>query len=132
MPLEERNEEKIEQGGKTKLPGAIIAAILVITISLLMIVGSSVLLGSAKKEQNDLEDKIAKLDSEIAELQTDLNKKNAEAEIEIFAEEELGMIRQEHVNFKYINSNKTDEFEKEEVDKVSLGSLIKWIFQQFK
>ena len=90
------------------------------------------LLGSAKNEQNELEDKIAQLEWEISELRTDLNKKNAEAEIEIFAKEELGMIGQEHVNFEYINSNKTDELEKQKAEEVSFSSLIKWIFQQFK
>ena len=132
IPLEERKKERIVQGGKTKLPASLILAILVITISLLMIVASAVLLGSAKNEQNELEDKIAQLEWEISELRTDLNKKNAEAEIEIFAKEELGMIGQEHVNFEYINSNKTDELEKQKAEEVSFSSLIKWIFQQFK
>ncbi len=132
IPLEERKEEKYAKGGATKLPGTLIVAILVITVSLLMIVGSSVLVESAKGEQNDLEYEISKLDAEIAELRTDLDKKNAEADIEIFAKEELGMIKQEHVNFEYINSNKTDELEKREANKVSFGSLIEWIFQQFK
>ena len=132
IPINERNEEKIEEGGKTRLPGTLILAIIVITISLLMIVGSAVLLNSAKSEQNDLEERIELLDKEIAELRTDLNKKNANADIETFAKEELGMISQEHVNFKYINSNKTDEFEKELTEKVSFRSLMNWIFQQFK
>lgn len=132
IPLNERNEEKIEQGGKTKIPGTLILAIIVITISLLMIVGSAVLLGSAKSEQNELKDQIEMLDFQISELRTDLDRKNADADIEIFAKEELGMISQEHVNFEYINSNKTDELQKEETQKVSFGSLIRWIFQQLK
>lgn len=132
IPLEERKEEKIVNGGKNKIPGMLILAIIVITLSLLMIVGSAVLLGSAQSEQNELEDKIAVLDMEIAELKTDLDKKNAAADIETFAKEQLGMISQEHVNFEYINTNKTDEFAKEESEKVSFGSLLKWIFQQFE
>ncbi len=132
IPLEERKEEKIVKGGKTKIPGTLILAIIVITISLLMIVGSAVLLGSAKNEQNDLKDKISLLDMEIAELRTDLDRKNANADIEIFAMEELGMIKQEHVNFEYIKSNKIDGVEKQHNEEVSFGSLINWIFQQFK
>ena len=132
IPLDEREKEKIEQGGKTKIPGTLIVAIIVITISLLMIVASVVLLGSAKNEQNELEDKIAMLDMEIADLRTDLDRKNADADIEVFAKEELGMISQEHVNFEYITSNKTDELQKQETQKVSFGSLIRWIFQQLK
>lgn len=132
IPLEEREKEKIVKGGKTKIPVTLILAIIVITISLLMIVGSAVLLGSAKSEQNELEDKITLLDREINELRTDLDRKNADADIEIFAKEELGMISQEHVNFEYINSNKADGFEKQEAERVSFRSLINWIFQQFK
>ena len=125
LPVEERKKEKVVQGSKTKLPTTLMLAIAVITFSLFIIVSSSVLLGSAQREQNELEDKIAKLDLEISELRTDLNKKNAEAEIEKFAKEELGMISQEHVNFEYINSNKTDELQKEETQKVSFGSLLR-------
>ena len=132
IPLNERNEEKIEQGGKTKIPGTLILVIITITISLLMIVASAVLLGSAKNEQNELVDEIEMLDFEIAELRTDLNRKNADADIETFAKEELGMISQEHVNFEYINSDKTDELQKQEIQKVSFGSLLRWIFQQLK
>lgn len=132
IPLNERNEEKIEQGSKIKAPVTLIFAIIVITLSLMMIVASAVLLGSAKNEQNELEEKIALLDVEISELRTDLDRKNAAADIETFAKEELGMISQEHVNFKYINSNKNDELIVEETEKVSLGSLIKWIFQQLR
>lgn len=131
LPLEERKENNIVEGGKTKIPGGVILVILVITFSLFMIVASTMLLRSAKNEQNDLEDKIVQLDAEIAELRTDLDKKNAKAEIEDYAEKELGMIKQEHVNFEYITSNKTDELGKEESEKVSFSSLINWIFQQF-
>ena len=132
LPVEDRKSENIVKGGKNKIPVTLILAIIVIMLSLLMIVGSAVLLSSAKREQNDLKDKISEIDTEISELRTDLDKKNAEADIEKFATEELGMISKEHVNFEYINSNKTDELEKEEIKKVSFGSLMKWIFQQFK
>lgn len=132
IPIEERKEDNIVKGGKTKLPVTLILAIIVITVSLLLIVASAVLLGSAKREQNELEEKISALDMEISELRTDLDRKNADADIEIFAKEELGMIKQEHVNFKYINSDKTDGVEKQQSEKVSFSSLINWIFQQFK
>lgn len=132
VPLEERKEEKIVQGGKTKIPGTLILAIIVITVSLLLIVGSAVLLASARSEQNELEDKISLLDKEIAELRTDLDRKNADADIEVFAKEELGMISQEHVNFEYIKSDKTDGVTKQQNEKVSFSSLINWIFHQFK
>lgn len=132
IPLEEMHTEKIVEGTKTKIPKNVIFAIIVITVSLMLIVTSAVLLSSARSEQNELKDAIELLDKEIAELETDLNKKNEEADIEIFAEEVLGMIKQEYVNAEYIDSNKTDGVNKEQQEKVSFASLINWIFKQFK
>lgn len=132
IPLEEMHTEKIVEGTKTKLPKNVIFAIIVITLSLLLIVTSAVLLSSARSEQNELKDAIELLDKEIAELRADLERKNENADIEIFAEEVLGMIKQEHVNAEYIESNKTDGVIKEQQQKVSFSSLINWIFQQFR
>ena len=97
-----------------------------------MIVGSAVLLGAARREQNDLKDEIENLDFQIGELNTELNKRNEKIDIEFYAQEVLGMINQEHVNAEYINSNKTDGVEKHQVEKVSLASLINWILQNLK
>lgn len=132
VPLEERHNETIIEGNKTRFPKGIVLAIIVITISLLLIVSSIVLLGSARNEKNALEDEIKALDFEISELKTDLDRKNENADIEIFAEEALGMIKQEHIQAEYIKSNKTDGFNKVDAEKISFKSLIQWIFQQFK
>lgn len=132
IPIEEMKTEKVVQGSKTKLPTGVIFAILVITMSLMLIVASAVLLGSAKSELNELEYEIELLDKEIAELKTDLDKKNADADVEIYAQEVLGMIKQEHVNAEYINSNKTDGVQVHKEEKISLATLINWIFQQLK
>ncbi len=132
IPLEERHEERIVEGSKTKLPMGVIFAIIVITVSLLLIVGSSVLLGSARNEQNELKEAIEDLDFEIAELNTELNKRNESIDIEYFAERVLGMIKQEHVTAEYVQSNKTDGVEKHETSRASFASLIQWIFQSRK
>lgn len=132
VPLEERHSEMIVEGKKTKIPMNIILSIIIITISLFLIVGSMVLLGSALSEQNDLKSQIESLDFEIAELRSDLNRKNENADIEFFAENVFGMIKQDHINAEYIKSNKTDGISKQEDDKVSFATLIDWIFQQFK
>ena len=132
IPYEERSNEIIVEGKKTKIPTKLIVSILTITISLLMIVGSVVLLGSARRTQNELKDSIDKLDFEISELNTELNKKNENLDIEFYVKEVLGMINQEHVNAEYINSNKTDGIEKHESETASLISLINWILQNLK
>ena len=132
IPLEERNEERIVEGTKTRVPKKLILSIAMITMSLLLIVTSAVILDSARSEQNELEDAVEDLDAEIGQLETDLNKKNEGLDIEIFAEEVLGMINQEHANAEYIDSNKTDGVEKIEEEKSSLTSLIQWFLQFLK
>lgn len=132
IPLEERNREQIVEGVRSKTPKKPILAIITITISLLLIVMSSVIVDSARIEQNKLKQSIKRLDSEIAQLETDLNKKNEGLDIEIFAQEVLGMINQEHANAEYIDSNKTDGVVKHEETKTSLTSLIEWFIQFLK
>ena len=55
-----------------------------------MIVGSAVLYSSAKREQSRLNDAIEDADFQIAELNTELNKKNENLDIEFYAKEVLG------------------------------------------
>jgi hypothetical protein len=130
IPLEEMNTENIVEGTKSKFPTGVILAIVVVTISLLLIVSSAVLLGSARSERTALQEEIELLDEEIAALKTDLERKNSMADIEIFAEQVLGMIKQEHVKAEYINSNKTDVMEKSESNKNTFLTLITWILEQ--
>lgn len=132
VPLEERHKENIVEGGKTKLPLGIIFAIIVITISLFIIIGSAVLLHSARNEQNELKDAIESVEFQIAEAKTELNKKNEKLDIENYAKEVLGMIKQEHVSAGYIQSNKTDGVVKHNNKGASLASLIDWIVQALK
>lgn len=128
IPLDERNTEKCVEGGKTKMPTGVILAILVIAFSLLLIVASSMLLSSARLEQSEIKESISELESEVDKLQDELDKKNENADIEIFAKEELGMIGQEHVNAEYIDSNKSDSIERHENNEFSFSTLIKWFF----
>ena len=132
IPIEERHEENIVEGAKIKIPKTVILSILSITVALLMIVTSAVLLWSAQNERSELKDETENLDFQIAELNTQLNKKNEGIDIEFYAEEVLGMINQEHVSAEYINSNKTDGVEKQENEKASLTSLIEWILQNLR
>ena len=130
VPLKEVENERISEGKKTRIPTGVIVAIVVIGISLLLIVGSTVLLGSAQSRCNELEGSIEELDFTIEELEAELEKKNAELDIEIFAKEELGMISQEYVKVEYINS-KTDEVI-ESGNSSTFTSLIEWFFPFLK
>ena len=131
VPVREVAQERIVEGGKSQIPIGTIITIAVIAISLLLILGSTVLLGSAKSRCNELENSIYELDLKIDELESELDKKNADADIEVFAIEELGMISQEHVRVEYINNNKTDEVV-ENGKSSTLTSLIEWFFPFLK
>ncbi len=131
IPLEERHKERMVEGSKTKLPTGTILAILVITVSLLLIVGSAVLLLGAEREQNELESMLSRLDSQIAELEDELERKNEYADIDIYADEH-GMISNEHINVEYINTNRTDGVETDASSGFSLSDLIKWFFSDLR
>ena len=132
IPVDEMMNEEVREGKKEKLPLNVIFAIVLVTVSLLLIVGSMVLLATAKQERGQLQNEIELLDQKIEQLQSDLDKKNEEADIEIFAKEELGMISQEHINAEYINTNKTDGVNKNEPSSHTLSSLISWFFAFLK
>lgn len=126
IPVDEMMNEEVREGKRENLPLSVIFAIVLVTLCLLLIVGSIVLLATAKQEQVQLENEIELLDQRIEQLKSDLDKKNEDADIEIFAKEELGMISQEHINAEYINTNKTDGVSKYEQSSDVFSSLIAW------
>ena len=130
IPIKEVEEETVIDGAKINIPTKMILTIALIGISLLLIVAGTVLLSSAQRRCMTLENDIAKLDAIIEELSVELDKKNENADIEIFAKEELGMISQEHVRVEYIN-NKTDEVVVKGESSL-LTSLIEWFFSFLK
>lgn len=108
VPIEERKKEKCLEGKKTRIPTSLIIAIVCITLSLMLIVGSSVILAGAKSEQSTLVGEIESLSENRRLLSEKLEEKNREAEIESFAKDQLGMIDQDYVSVKYIKSDIQD------------------------
>ena len=90
---------------------SLILAIICITVSLMLIVAGSVILGSAKSEQRAIKDEIDGLRTENKLLSEELDKKNRDADIDTFAKETLGMIDQEYVSVRYIKSENSDGLE---------------------
>ena len=129
IPLEERKKEKCIEGKKSKIPTMTILAIITIFLALMLIVGSAVMVSSARSEQNRLLDEIATLQANEKLLSEELDKKNRDADIALFAEEELGMISQDYVSVKYIKSDKEDSLSVYKEENESYwSSVIKSIF----
>ena len=129
IPLEERKKEKCLEGKKTAIPLSMILAIITIAMALMLIVGSAVMLSSAKSEQNRIKSEINGLYETQKLLSQELDEKNREADIESFAKEELGMINQDYVSVKYIKNDKEDGLDVYKEDGSSLwSSVIESIF----
>ncbi len=128
LPIEERNKEKLIEGKKTKLPKMMIFAIITIAFSLLLIVGSTVMLTMAQKEQATLEGELSGLRTEEKLLSEELERKNSKLGIEEFAENELGMISRDYVSVKYIKQEKGDSLETGDSEKSEEVGIF-WIFE---
>ena len=129
IPLEERKKEKCLEGKQSKIPVSLILAIITIFLALMLIVGSSVLLATAKAERSGLEGEIESLGATQKLLSEELEKKNKDLDIDSFAKDELGMIDQNYVSVKYIKSDREDGLDTHsEEERGGLFSVIKWIF----
>lgn len=129
IPLDERKKEKCIEGKRTKLPISLIFAIITICLALMLIVGSSVLLATARAEQNGLKGEIETLGATQKLLSEELEKKNKDADIDSFAKDVLGMINEDYVSVKYIKSDNEDGLDVHEQEKTGgWSSFVKWIF----
>lgn len=129
IPLEERKKEKCIEGRETKIPVTLILAIITIFLALMVIVGSSVLLATAKAERNAIESEIEALTAAEKLLSEELDRKNEDADIDSFAKDVLGMINEDYVSVKYIKSDKEDGLDvHREEETGGFSSFIKSIF----
>ena len=109
VPLE--SKEKRAEGVKKKFPLAAIATILTMSISLMLIVGSAVMVSSASTELYALQNEAAELKAEQDDLYEKLDQKHDLREIESIARDDLGMISGDYVEVEYMNLNNEDTVE---------------------
>ncbi len=111
-------DRTISQRQRFRVPVAVMSGMAVFTLSLGLIVGGSVMIGSASGELGKLNSEIAILEAEQADLEGKLDLKYDINQIEAEAKE-LGMIKREHADNRYVSIN-TDKdvivYEKEESD----------------
>ena len=99
LPLEPSEGRAV--GGRFRIPVAAMSGLAVFTISLGLIVGGSVMIGSASGEVGRLNSEISVLEATEADLEGKLDLKYNVNEIEDEARS-LGMIKREHADNKYV------------------------------
>ena len=113
-------------GRRFKMPVAVMSGLAVFTFSLGLIVGGSVMIGSASGEVGRLNSEIAVLEAQQADLEGKLDLKYNINEIEEEAKS-LGMIKREHADNQYIpveGDNEVIVYEENEDKNVGLAALL--------
>ncbi len=114
------------ESGRLRLPAAAMSGLAVFTLSLGLIVGGSVMLGSASGEVGRLNSEISVLEATNADLEGKLDLKYNINELEADAKS-LGMIKREHADNQYIPVEGDDEvivYEDNKDKNVGLGALL--------
>ncbi len=113
-------------GGRFRAPIAAMSGLAVFTLSLGLIVGGSVMIGSASGELGRLNSEISVLEAQEADLEGKLDLKYNINDIEAEAKS-LGMIKREHVDNKYIpieGDNEIIVYEENKDKNVGLSALL--------
>ena len=124
LPIE-ANEGKLEWR-LPKLPVAAMSALAVFTISLGLIVGGSVMIGSASGELGGLNSEIATLEATQTELESELNMKYDINQLKDEVED-MGMIKMGHADNQYITIDSDCDvimYETEEKENTPLMALL--------
>ncbi len=114
------------QGSRFRLPVAAMSGLAVFTLSLGLIVGGSVMLGSASGELGRLNSEISVLEAKNDDLEGKLDLKYNINELEADAKS-LGMLKSEHADNQYIPVEGDDEvivYEDNKDENVGFGALL--------
>ena len=127
FPMEPR-EGRVDtyRRGSFKIPVAVASWLAVFTVSLGLIVGGSVMIGSASGEVGRLNSEIAVLEAQQSDLEGKLDLKYSINELETDASE-LGMIKREYADNQYISAEGDNEviiYEENEDKNVGLAALL--------
>ena len=123
-------EEKIVKVKTKRSPRRIAKATVAIAgvaLSLLMIVGGSVLVSDANREAKELENELKALEIQRSALDLELDMKNDVNLIKDKAVNELGMIGKEYVEAKYLGVSGSDSiyaYENEEDKNVGISAIL--------
>lgn len=114
-------------GRRTSMPVALLACLLICTMTVLSVVWGSAMVGRASDEVNQLQNQAAELAKTERELSQALDRKNDLRTIERIAVDELGMIGTDLITKKYITFSGIDVIEvcdDESENSVGLSTLL--------
>lgn len=94
-----------------RLPITTLLTVVACAVSLMFIIGSSVMMTEASNEYNDIQSEVRALEIEKEKLSTELEMKNDLRVIEDIAKNELGMVKKNLITRQYIKLNDTDVVE---------------------
>ncbi len=109
FPIEK--EERCVKSEHSKLPAGVMGAMLAVTLSCLMIIGSSVMVSLSVREVSILQDELNALDKQYTMLNTELALKNDMLEIERIAVEEYNMVRADYVSAQVLTTESENKVE---------------------
>ena len=117
--------EKAE-GSAQRFPVSVIAAIVTVSISLMLIVAGSVMTRRAEKKVSELSDSISDAYVVLSDLEADLEVRDDLLVIREIAVKEYGMVGSEYVRSQYITLSEEDRIEvfEEEDDTMALSALL--------
>ena len=109
FPIEK--EVQCEAAEARKMPAGVLGAMLAVTLSCMMIVGSSVMVSLSIREASILQGELDALDKQYTTLSTELSLKNDMLEIERIAVEEYGMVRSDFVSTQVLDTESENSVE---------------------
>lgn len=124
FPTEQR--EGRTEGKRFKLPVTAMLGVVAFSISMTLIVSGSVLVGTSEGEVGKLDNRIASLKAEKADIEGKLDLKYTADQIEADAKS-LGMIKRQYADNEYITLNSDDEiviYDDGEEENVGLTALL--------
>lgn len=109
FPVEK--EERCIKAEAPKKPAGVLGAMLAITLSCLMIIGSSVMVSLSVREASILQNELDTLDKKYTMLNTELALKNDMLEIERIAVQEYNMVRSDFVSIQVLSTESENSVE---------------------
>lgn len=124
FPIERRENRGV--GGGFRIPVSALASIAVFAVSMILIVGGSVMVGDATGEVGRLDSEIASLKAEKVDLEGKLDLKYTVEEIEADAKE-LGMVKRQLADNQYVvlaNEDEVEIYDDGEEENLGLSALL--------
>lgn len=94
-----------------RLPVATLLTVVACAVSLMFIVGSSVMLNEASNDYLDMQNEVSQLADQASKLSIELEEKNDLRKIETIAVNKLGMVKKDLIKREYVNIGEGDVIE---------------------